>query len=210
MSQHDSLEVFVVACAIYRINDQQIVKDNDKNIATSKKIMSDHFAKIQLVELTDTDREQAESCVAQLKNRVLMNQLTDRKQTDFIDEVCGLVSKNTIGSNKFGLAVWIPKIVAGMLVEDQQRLDVAHIAFSSQYQGRLGERLTVEFHPIRVKFVHEYNCFRHFGHDGRGNLIGFLNKKELSGKITGKVKTQEVSKFNNNGKVTYLNYVKEV
>ena len=58
--------------------------------------------------------------------------------------------------------------------------------------------------------MHEYNCFRHFGHDGKGNLIGFLNKKELSGIIVGKVKKQEVSNFNNNGKVTYLNYVKEL
>jgi hypothetical protein len=208
MPQYDTLDVFAVVCAIYRANGNQIVKDNDKNIPTNKKLVLDHFADLHIVDVTDVDREQAVLCLSQLKNRVLINQLTDRKQNDFINGVCELATKNKIGANKFGIAVWIPKVIAGMKAEEQQQLDVAHIAFTSYYQGRIGEKITLEFHPIRVKFMHEYNCFRHFGHDGNGNLIGFLNKKELSGIINGKVKKHDISKFNNNGKVTYLNYVK--
>jgi len=209
MKQHNILDVFAVACAIYRTNGNQVVRDNDKNIPTSKMLLVNHFTNTQLVAIADEDRAQAELCMSQLKYRVLMNQLTDRKQSDFVTEVCDLSAKTALSANKFGVAVWVPKVVAGMHAEEQQRLDIARVAATSQYQGRIGEKISLEFHPIRVKFVHEYGCFRHFGHDGKGNLIGFLNKKEISGTIAGKVKKQEISKFNNNGKVTYLNYVKE-
>lgn len=210
MATYTRQDVVAVACALYRINGNQIIKDGAKDQIPSKLLMAEHFAGKVIVDVTDADREYADVCVAQLQHRQLMNQLTDRQQSDFIDDITAMTHRDTIPSNKFGIAVWIPKVVAGMQAEEQQKLDISHLAFTSKFQGKVGEKLTVEFHPIRVKFVHEYGCYRHFGHDGNGNLIGFLNKKSLTGKVCGKIKSQETSKYNNNGKVTYLNYVKEV
>lgn len=212
MKTFDRQEVIAVACALYRTNGNKVIKDNDKKLPTSKQLLVDHFENIALVDVTDADREFATVCCSQIQHRVLMNALVDRNSNDFLDKVSDLVigPHEKFSVNKFGLAVWIPAVTAGMQAEEQQKLDLASLAFSSKYQGKLGEKITVNFTPIRVKYVPNYSCFRHFGHDGNGNLIGFLHKKELKGKIHGKVKAQEVSKYNGNGRVTYLNYVKEV
>lgn len=208
MQKFNQQDVFEVACAIYRINGGKVNKDFDKTIKSSKQLLVDHFTDIAKLEVTDADCTLAEECCSQLKNRALVNQLTNRTQSDFIDSVLELAQANVISLKKFGIAVWVPQVVAGIQAEDQQKVDVGHLAYTSQYQGQLGSKLAVNFEPIRVKFVREYSCFRHLGHDGNGNLIGFLHKKELSGKITGKVKAHQSSKFIS-GKVTYLNYVKE-
>lgn len=208
MSTFDTNEVIAVACAVFRINGNTVVRENSKGTLTSKLLMMEHVSGKNLVNITDEDREFASLCVKQLQHRLLMSQLSGRDQNDFIDKVTEITHHSTTTLKQFGFIAWIPKVVLGMQAEDQQKLDLAHLSFRSQYQGTLGEKLAIDFHPIRIKFVHEYRCFRHFGHDGKGNLIGFLNKNQLSGKITGKIKTHEVSKFNNGGKVTYLNYVK--
>jgi hypothetical protein len=205
--QFDQQEVLAVACALYRINGE-VVRANDHKDPTSKEQIVDHFVNNKPVEVTDVDREYADLCLKHLQHRVLMNQLTDRHSNDFMNSITEMTFKTSISNRQLGIAVWIPKVVAGMQAEDQQKIDLAHMAAISRYQGKKGEKLEVNFHPIRIKWVHEISCFRHFGHDGNGNLIGFLNKKELSGKIKGKVKSQEVSKYHNGGRVTYLNYVK--
>lgn len=212
MKAFDLKEVVAVTCALYRINNNKVVKDNEQKLPTSKDLLTDHFTNNKLTIVTEADREYASLCIAQLQHRIIMNQLTGRNTNDFIDNITQLVVEpaDKITQRKFGLAVWIPAVVAGMQAEEQQKLDIAHLSFSSKFQGKCGDKITVNFHPIRVKYVHEYSCFRHFGHDGNGNLIGFLSKKELSGKIKGNVKAHEVSKYNNSGKVTYLNYVKVV
>jgi hypothetical protein len=210
MASFNSEDVINVACAIFRSKENTVVKDNTKGIPTSKLAMLEHFSGKNVIEITDEDRDFASICVKHLQHRLLMNQLRGQNQSKFVDDIIHLTQKGTIADRYFGVAVWIPRVVLGMVAEDQQKLDIAHIAFRSQYQGSLGDKVTIDFHPIRVKFVHEYDCYRHFGHDGNGNLIGFLNKNQLTGKLTGKVKAHEVSKYNGGGKVTYLNYVKVV
>lgn len=212
MSKFDRQEVIAAACALYRINGNTVVKDNDKKIPTSKQLLVDHFLNNKTVEVTDEDREFAKVCALQIQHRVLMNHLTDRKTNDFIDTVSDLVvgPSEVITEKKFGFVVWVPSVVAGMQAEEQQKLDLAHFAITSKFQGKPGEKLVVNFTPIRVKYAHTYSCWRYFGHDGNGNLIGFLSKKELKGKIQGKIKSHQVSKYHNGGRVTYLNYVKGV
>lgn len=205
-------EVIAAACALYRINGNKVVKDNDKKLPTSKQLLVDHFVNNKQIEITNADREFGDACVSQIQHRVLVNHLTDRKTGEFIDKVSDLVIGpfETIAEKKFGYIAWVPAIVAGFQAEEQQKIDLAHLVYSSKYQGKLGEKIVVNFTPIRVKYAHSYSCWRYFGHDGNGNLIGFLSKKELKGKIQGKVKSHQVSKYNSGGRVTYLNYVKEV
>lgn len=208
MAVYPKQDVFEVACALFRLNGNKVIKADEKNVVNSKTQLQDHFDSKTVVTITEMDRSFADLCVRQLQHRLLLNQLTARNQSDFIDNVTSLSNLDTINAKKFGTVVWIPKVVEGMIAEDQQKVEVAHMSFASKYQGKVGEKLTTNFIPLRVKYVHEYSCFRHFGHDGNGNLIGFLHKTQLEGVITGKIKAHEVSKFNNHGRVTYLNYVK--
>lgn len=206
------IDVVSAACAIFRINDNKVVRDNPEQIPTSKQMIIDHFLNDKTVEITDSDREQADTCIKQLQHRLLMAQLSSKSQSEFVEEITQLVlaPTETIGKNKLGLAVWIPKVVQSIVAEDQKNLEVARFAFNSKYVGKLGEKVELTFNPFSVKFVREYNCFRHFGHDEHGNLIGFLNKTQITGPITGRVKTHNTSKYHNGGRVTYLNYVKGV
>ena len=210
--RYNTQEVIAAACALYRINGNAVVKDNDKKLPTSKQLLVDYFVNNKPFEVTEVDREFAVGCIAQIQHRVLMNHLTDRKTTDFLDKLSDIVigPNDVVSEKKFGYMVWVPAVVSGMQAEEQQKLDLAHLVYTSKYQGKLGEKIAVNFTPIRVKYAHSYSCWRYFGHDGNGNLIGFLSKKELKGKIQGKVKSHEVSKYNGGGRVTYLNYVKEI
>lgn len=210
MKSFDLREVLAVACAIYRANGNKVVKFNEDKIPASKDVIAAHFIKGETVEVTDADRTSGEEVLNNIQHRSLMMQIANRKQGSFVNNVTQILQADKVPANRLGFVVWAPKIAESIRLEDQQKLDLAQLALTSNYIGTVGDKITVNFTPIRNRFSREYNCYRCFGHDDHGNLVGFLSKKELTGKIVGRVKTQEVSKYNNGAKVTYLNYVKVV
>jgi len=211
----DTTEVLTVAQAIFRLEGNRINRSDFDFVAkvqhvSSKERIVAHFNNTKLIEVTDADREVAKSIASYIQQRIIMDTLMQKEISDFITDINTIVGREYVHQFDLGRVVWAPKLYADMVQQSANQEDIAQYAISSAYVGRVKEKIELDFTVISVKYNREYECFRHLGHDGAGNLIGFLNKKSISnGRIQGRVKSQSISKYNNNGRVTYLNYVKE-
>ena len=211
----DTTEVLTVAQAIFRLEGNRINRGDFDFVAkvqqvSSKEHIVAHFNNTKLIEVTDADREVAKSIASYIQQRIIMDTLMQKEISDFITDINTIVGREYVHQFDLGRVVWAPKLYADMVQQSANQEDIAQYAISSAYVGRVKEKIELDFTVISVKYNREYECFRHLGHDGAGNLIGFLNKKSIgNGRIQGRVKSQSISKYNNNGRVTYLNYVKE-
>jgi hypothetical protein len=211
----DTAEVLVVAQAIFRLEGNKINRGDFDFVAkfqqvSSKERIVAHFNNTKLIEVTDDDRDVAGAIASHIQQRVIMDTLMQKEISNFITDINTIVSREHIHQFDLGRVVWAPKLYADMVQQSTNQEDIAQYAISSVYVGKVKEKLELTFFPISIKFNREYNCFRHLGHDGQGNLIGFLNKNKIeTGRcIQGRVKSHSISQYNNNGKVTYLNYVR--
>ena len=96
------------------------------------------------------------------------------------------------------------------LLLDSAKEELSFMALTSRYIGKEGDRVELDFHPVRVKYLPDYDMFAHDGHDGKNNIVTFFNKKKIDTvtHIRGKVKNTRRSNFHANGETTLLNYVK--
>ena len=206
-------DVIEAACAVFRLNNGKIVRDSDEEVKdkaqTSKAMLEAHFTGDTKLDITDEDKSLAIDSVQYVQQRIMMDALVNKDTTEFIGDVSNLTHDDTISVRDFGRIVWLPKIYKQMFAADQTKNDINFYALSSKHVGKLGEKITVEFTPLSSRWSRDYNCWRQIGVDANNNLISFLSKNQFSGKIQGKIKHQGTSKFYGNGKVTYLNYVKE-
>jgi hypothetical protein len=84
---------------------------------------------------------------------------------------------------------------------------------TSQYLGRVGEKVQLDFVLIDSRYLQQYNCYSVTGHDGRSNMVNFLTAHQnlaASGRISGKIKRTEASQYHNGARVTQLNFVKRI
>ena len=213
----ETAEVLAVAQAIFRLEGNRINRGDFDFVAkvqqvSSKERIVAHFNNTKLIEVTDADRETAKAMPAYIQQRVIMDTLMQKQISDFIADINTIVSRDHVHQFDLGRVVWAPKLYADMVQQSANQEDIAQYAITSAYVGQAKQKLELNFFVISTKFSREYNCFRHLGHDGAGNLIGFLNKNKIeSGKrIQGRVKSHSISRYNNNGRVTYLNYVREL
>ena len=120
--------------------------------------------------------------------------------------------KDTVPSKNVGILTWVPKLHADLLKQEDILHQFAVLSFSSKAIGAKGATVEIDFVTVTERYNKEFGCWRYYGHDTLGNLVGFLIKNRLttsSLKIKGRIKNIAVSKFNG-GKTTYLNYVKEL
>jgi len=207
LKRHNTREVVAVTCAIFREANNSIVRAGTKSSSTR---LIQHYAGAEQVTVTPADTEMADTVITYVQQRTTMDALTGAKVALFVKNVMSLLEEDTVGDRNFGTIVWLPKLYSDMVARDETRMELAHFAVTSKYVGKIKDKVEINFAPLTVNYHREYNCFRHLGHDGNGNLIGFLHKTQLSGTIRGRVKKQEVSRYHSNARVTYLNYVQEV
>lgn len=205
--RYDTKEVIAVSQAIFREAGNQIVREG---LVSSRDRLDTHFNESAKIAVLDEDRELADTILTYVQQRTTMDALTGAKVAPFVREVVALVEKDTISERDFGRIVWLPKLYTDMLGKDDVKQELAHYTTTSKFVGKIKDKLTVNFTPMSYSYNRDYGCWRHLGHDGNGNLIGFLSKQKMSGAITGRVKKQETSRYNGNAKVTYLNYVQGV
>lgn len=202
---HNTREVVAVSCAIFRELGNKVDRESHNS---SRVRLEKHFNNRSLTAVTEEDRAAAETVIAYVQQKTTINALTGAKVAGFVTDVVALVETETVSERKLGRIVWLPKIYADMIAQDDAKQELAHYTVTSRFVGKIKDRVEFNFTPLTVNYHREYNCFRHLGHDGNGNLIGFLNKNRIAGPIKGRVKKQEVSRYHN-AKVTYLSYVQE-
>jgi hypothetical protein len=192
-------------------------KDAFVEVVPNKTLMFNSFAfepgsNPELVP-TDEDRAQADAAITAIQGDVLIKKLADRRVSDFQFNLSEAISQPTCTQRDCGLVAFVPKTYAGML--ERQEKDEAKIglASTSEYLGRVGEKIQLDFALIDSKYLQQYNCYSVTGHDGNGNMVSFLTAHQglaQSGRIAGKIKRIEVSQYHNGAKVTQLNFVKAI
>jgi hypothetical protein len=144
---------------------------------------------------------------------VLIKKLADRRVNDFQFSLSEAISQPTCTQRDCGLVAFVPKTYAGMLERQEKDEAKFGLAGTSEYLGRVGEKIQLDFVLIDSRYLQQYNCHSVTGHDGNGNMVSFLTAHQSlarSGRISGKVKRTEVSQYHNGAKVTQLNFVKAI
>lgn len=210
MPRYNTLDIVSAAVAAYRINGNQIIRESETQ-TPNRKIVDDILAN-KMQATTKEDVAHAVTIIEELKQRHTIASLSGKVLTEFQLNILKCFQSDTLPSRYVGILVWTPRLHADTLKQDELLHQFAIIGFSSKAIGTKGDKVEIDFVTVTERYNTDYGCWRYYGHDTRGNLIGFLIKNrvsESSVKIKGRIKNIAVSKFNG-GKTTYLNYVKEI
>jgi len=162
---------------------------------------------------TDADYAAADTAISDIKNDILVRRLADRRVSEFAESLYNAISQEHCTVRDCGLVAFVPRTHSDMLARVVKADMVNEVARTSQFLGQVGDRVTLDFVIIDSRYVQQYNCYSVHGHDGQGNLVSFLTSKQdcaASGKILGRVKRTEASRYHNGALVTQLNFVKRL
>jgi hypothetical protein len=206
------VELLAVAQAAYRTNGNQLLREPKDGLVPNGTLVKEFvYRNKPTVEVTEEDRTQARAMRDYINQRIMLSKLTGRTLSDFIVKLGVIISEDKVGIVNAGLAAWAPKVYSDLLKTDEAQQEFSLLGISSGYIGSLGDKVELEFYTITRRWTKHYGCFRYTGHDGQGNLIGFLSKNEYPKyvKLKARVKAHETGRLTQ-GKTTYLNYTKAV
>jgi hypothetical protein len=168
-----------------------------------------------LMTISKSSVEQADKIVDEFKQELIAKKLS-ANINDFESNVLQNIGGETV--EKFGVAVLASLPNSFRVLQKRQGLDdfFEEHRKSSEFVGKIGERLRFPAFIKDVKFIAKYNIHLVTCLTNENNIIKFFFNREpdiqelIEGKnvtLTGKVKTHDVSKFSN-CKETVFNYVK--
>ena len=192
-----------------RVFDQE--SQDWREVTPNKQIMRDNFELI--THPSDEDYKQADAAISAIQGDAVMRLLKGQRLSDFAHNLVELTKQETATERDCGLMAFLPKTYESQLERSSQEEQVASIAFSSQYIGQVGQKVTVDFTLIDKRYLQQYNCWSVFGQDANDNCVSFLTEHESlakSGRIQGKIKRLEENQYRNGAKTTALNYVKGI
>jgi hypothetical protein len=207
----DTKQVLAAAVAVYRIQNNRVVRfEND--IPGNKEMVLDILAGTSTIQITEDDQTRAGEIGSYLEQKIMLSTLTSVRVNDFLRQISELANLPEVPTNSIGQLVWAPKLYDDSVKQDGVKQDIGQFAFTSTYLGREKDKIEFTFNPIDVRYLSTYNCYRHVGHDGKGNLVTFLNKNSVDTvqRIRARIKSCEQSRHYANAKTTQINFVKVV
>ena len=168
-----------------------------------------------LMEISEESKAQADDIVDSFKQELIAKKLSSTIN-DFEQNVLQSLGNETV--EKFGVAVLASLPNSFRVLQKRQGLDDFFDTHrkSSEFVGKIGERLRFPCFIKDVKFIAKYNIHLVTCLTKENNIVKFFFNREpdiqgiIEGKdviLTGKVKTHDISKFSN-CKETVFNYVK--
>jgi hypothetical protein len=133
--------------------------------------------------------------------------------TGFQASMYALLEKDMDTVSAAGLVAYVPNAYDSLKAREIKQETVAELSITSDYLGKVGEKVTFVLTVMEKRYLQQFNCFSVTGTDANGNLINFLTAKEdctVSGKYSGKIKSAQESKWHNMARVTNLNFVKKL
>ena len=153
------------------------------------------------------------AAISAIQGDVIIRRLSDRRVSDFVHSLSEALSKDKLTQRDCGLVAFVPQTYASMLDRQEKQETTLMMSSTSKYLGKIGEKIQLDFTMMDSRYLQQYNCYSVNGHDEKGNLVNFLTAHQhlcKSGRISGKVKRTEESRFHNGAKVTQLNFVKAI
>jgi hypothetical protein len=166
-----------------------------------------------VLDVSAQDRENAEAAITAIQSDIMIKLLKGQKVTDFVQNLNDVLSKETATQRDCGIMAFLPQMYARAQEQAVKQENLVELAPGSQYLGKIGDKVTVDFQFIDQRYLQQFNCFAVFGTDGAGNCVSFLTAhKELakSARLQGKIKRLVEDQYRAGAKVTTLNYVKEI
>ncbi len=221
-------ELAAIAFAAFRTNGNRMLKSEQEfdsesesfvDCISNKRYMAtamgnNYYGKVeQPLVVTDADRAAADEAISLVQNDTTMKLLVGRRVSEFVMNLVALIGRETANQYDVGIMAYLPSTAARIKETQVVQEQIATVAYSSQYQGQVGAKLTVDFTKIESRYMQQYNCYLVFGTDEHGNCIRYSTSKvELteSGKIQGKVREHIEDNYRNGAQVTVMNYVKRV
>lgn len=217
MSDFNTKDVMSASVAVHRINGGFIKKDQIrydekyKDSTSNSQMLYKHFFEGDKVEITDSDKSQADDIIAYLKG--LSFKAIERNLTDFEKNVLRLVSGNTVAKDSIGIAASLPKVYYNKLEQDTWS-DREHVL--SQTSTGLGElnkrgvfKATVEF----CRWIPTTMSYLVTASVDNKHILKFFSQDPVVGRkdkvltISGFVKSQDKSRYHN-GIETMINRIK--
>lgn len=182
-----------------------------KEVRTNKDIMRENFGLD--VRPSQEDYDQADAAINAVQGDAVLRILKGQPMNDFSRSLVELTKQETATERDCGLMSFLPRTYIAQQAREARDLEITSFANTSEYLGRVGDKVTVDFVMIDKRFLQQYNCWSVFGRDAAGNGVGFLTQHEslaCNGRIQGKIKRTEVDSYRGGAKVTGLNYVKAI
>jgi len=191
-------------------------RESDKQVYDNKTaILNMLIEDAPLMEISESTVEQADKIVDEFKQELIAKKLSGTIN-DFETNVLQSISNENV--EKFGVAVLASLPNSFRVLEKRQGLDdfFDEHRKTSEFVGKIGERIRFPAHIKDVKFIAKYNIHLVTCLTDENNIVKFFFNREpdiqrlIEGKdatLTGKVKTHDVSKFSN-CKETVFNYVR--
>ena len=192
-------------------------RENDKQINDNKTCILNFLQGIEDSDITISNESKAEAgkIIDEFKQELVAKKLMGTLN-DFEQSVLNAIGNET--TDNFGVAVLASLPNSFRVLQKRQGLDNFFEANrkTSEFVGKVGERLKFAVDIKDVKFIAKYNIHLVTCINNDGNIVKFFFNREpdiagiLEGKkvlLTGKVKTHDISKFSN-CKETVMNYVK--
>ena len=194
-------------------------RENDKQVYDNKTCILNYMQGIGDSDITiiisNESKAEAGKIIDEFKQELVAKKLMGTLN-DFEQSVLNAIGNET--TDNFGVAVLASLPNSFRVLQKRQGLDNFFEANrkTSEFVGKVGERLKFAVDVKDVKFIAKYNIHLVTCINDDGNIVKFFFNREpniagiLEGKrvfLTGKVKTHDVSKFSN-CKETVMNYVK--
>ncbi len=213
MATTNTLQLLAIASAAFRINDYAILKESTTDKIANGMMVKRHIHEPSksTLEVLPEDHEYAQLIKDYVTQRITISRLTGKAVSEFIEQIASLLDNETVNIREAGILTWAPKVYTDLLKADEQHMEFTTIGVTSNFVGKIGDKITVDFTTVSKRWNQNFGCWRYSGHDGKGNLIGFLSKTDYPAQvcIKGRIKAHEQSRFTS-GKTTYINYTKQV
>ena len=216
-------EVLSAACAVHRIN-KGFIKSADARPEEGKlansSFLYNHFLgtfdkasgenKRNLVEILPVDSQQAEAIIDYLKG--LTFKAMERDLTDFDKNVLKLVSSDSIGKDRIGIAASLPKVYANKLDSDVWAEREGALSDVSEYVGTVGKRNNLTLKVENIRYISSVGSKLFCASADDKNIVKFFNN-DIESKvgdivtIGAYIKSHSISKYHH-GKETMVNRIK--
>lgn len=206
-------DVIATAIAAYRQNQNQIVRVVIDDRLPNRQLMSECLQNnhINLASITEHDKQSADAMIDYLQQVAMVQTLIGRCDK-FLNQITALIAQGEITTRDLGILAWAPKLAETYQQKDAVKEITARFGTSSQYIGRIGEKISFDFTLIEDHYVRSLECYAVFGRDQHNNFVRYWakNKNKIikQGPVRARIKNHTTDPYHANVAVTQLHYVK--
>ena len=202
-----------VAIHAFQTNNRRVLKEsvteNDVVYMQNKLHLIDSKFQPNDEQLADADQ-----MIQRLAQAITLGELINRPVSSFAKTVYNTVTKSELVPKDFGIAVWLPKVVADIEARDNVQAETARYVSVSRHVGKIKDKVSLSFTVIERRWIRKFERWAVTGHDEKNNLVSFLTNHESltqgAYQLTGKVKNHIEDDYRSGARVTQLHYVKAV